>query len=256
MKMNQTEVHMQALVTLGVPAVAPQPNDIFARQRNIPLDLPELPIAVIGCGGVGSWIALFLALAGVPELHLYDSDVVSDHNLNRLPYGSEFLGKPKTESLASVITHLRPHAKMKCYPNFTKDLVDILRYDYSWLVVSTDSWASRRDIYDWRSAKHHLDRPSYIEAAAEGEFGSIAGSPADWVTPEEEHPGYQSVPVWVGPCVAAATMACAHILHRVIARDQSARFGYDHAHGGIAFSYRHDLSPVIAGEGEEVAGGR
>ena len=66
---------------------------------------------------------------------------------------------------------------------------------------------------------------NYIEAAAEGETGSVTGAPAEWATPDEESPGYASVPVWVGPCITAAAMAVAHVLHQTTLGDRTIRQG-------------------------------
>jgi ThiF family len=238
-------------------------SDVFARQRSIPLELPNL-VAVVGCGGVGSWIAYFLALAGCPHLALFDDDTVSEHNLNRMPYGPGSVGKLKTESLKLLILAHRPRCKVECYPNFDVKFAETIGFgqngdtDIDWIVASTDSWASRQEAY-----RYHCDHcTNYVEAAAEGEFGSIAGCPAEWATDEETQPGYASVPVWIGPAVSAAVMACTHILHGCISSEVNARFGWDRRR--IRFHYRDESqneSPrpsyagVVVTDGMAYAGG-
>jgi hypothetical protein len=224
-----------------IPAVEePTEPDIFARQRSIPLEIPG-HVMLVGCGGVGAWIGYFLALAGVPKLTIFDSDVVSESNLNRLPYGPAFLKKPKTEALAALIASLRPKCKVECCPNFSAKFANSLFVDEEarpeWVVASTDTWASRREAYKWTDL-----RCRYVEAAAEGEFGSMAAAPAEWATIEEDNPGYASVPVWIGPSVSAAVMVCSHILHGELRRDASARFGWlsNEDDARIAFSYRNE----------------
>ncbi len=215
---------------------------IFERQRSIRLVIPERA-ALVGCGGVGAWLGFFLALAGVPNIDLFDSDEVSESNLNRMPYGPSELRKPKTEALKSAILGCRPQCKVECYPNFSPKFADAIYTNPenvpNWIVATTDTWQSRKDVYGW--VLRGLTR--YIEVAAEGEFGSIAAAPAEWATIDEEQPGYASVPVWVGPAVMAATMACAHILHDTLNPDQSARLGWyetEEQGGRIAFSYRKE----------------
>jgi hypothetical protein len=214
-------------------------SDVFARQRSIPLELPNL-VAVVGCGGVGSWIAYFLALAGCPQLALFDDDTVSEHNLNRMPYGPGSVGKLKTESLKLLILAHRPRCKVECYPNFDVKFAETIGFNQrngtiiDWIVASTDSWASRQEAY--RYCNIYVIK--YVEAAAEGEFGSIASCPAEWATDEETQPGYASVPVWIGPAVSAAVMACTHILHGRIGHETNARFGWDR--NRIRFHYRDE----------------
>ena len=55
-------------------------------------------VLVIGCGGLGSPILLYLAAAGVGTIGVVDGDRVDDSNLQRqIMYGSESVGKPKVE---------------------------------------------------------------------------------------------------------------------------------------------------------------
>lgn len=64
-------------------------------------------IAVVGVGGVGSWVAYLLSIsAKVKMLYLIDPDIVEDHNLTRTPYRMSDVGKPKVLALAEIITEL------------------------------------------------------------------------------------------------------------------------------------------------------
>jgi hypothetical protein len=208
-----------ALVGLGgIPT-----DPTLVRQQAIALALPD-SVALVGVGGVGSWVGYFLALAGVPKLLLFDGDRVSESNLNRMPYGPESVNMLKTEALAALIKRVRPQCAVDCYPNFSQKFAESLGLECNWLVASTDTWASRKDIFAWALRNTCY----YVEAAAEGEIGSIAASPADWCTPEEDNPGYASVPVWVGPCVSAAMMAVGHVLHNQRpSHELSMRLGWD-----------------------------
>jgi sulfur carrier protein ThiS adenylyltransferase len=196
---------------------------MYARQRSIELDLPA-GVAVVGCGGVGSWVAWLLAMTGVPELWLYDHDVVDESNLNRVPYLPEDVGKPKTEALANLIKRYRPDCKVVACGMWIAEVVDMskLHNEVSWIVAATDTAASRRLIYDWAEAK----MVRYIEVGAEGEMGSVTGCPAEFTTPAETQVGYQSVPVWAGPSVQAALMAVAYVCHGFNPGDTALRAGW------------------------------
>jgi hypothetical protein len=89
-------------------------TDIYDRQKELNLNIPE-KVAVIGCGGVGSWTALSFALVGVKELHLYDFDTVEESNLNRTPFKVSQIGINKCEAIAKLIYERRPEAKVYCY---------------------------------------------------------------------------------------------------------------------------------------------
>lgn len=195
------------------------------RQEPLALELPKC-VAVVGCGGVGSWAALFLAMAGVEQLYLFDFDEVSGTNLNRLPVPvkAAFERMGKTEALRWSINFLRPSCRILAMAGFSAELADNLDLgeEVQWLVCTTDTLASRQMVYQWC----RRNGVNYVEAAAEGDVGSCTGAPAEWATPEEQAPGYAHVPVWVGPCVAAAQMAVAHIVHNTYPGDNSYRLGW------------------------------
>jgi hypothetical protein len=203
---------------------APSSNPILVRQEPLKLVIPK-GVAVIGCGGVGSWIAYFLALAGVDNLWLFDPDIVSESNLNRLPLPQSAIGKSKSQSLADFITSQRPSATITAMSAFSEQIADLchLSDEVSWLVCSTDTLATRQMSHNYAVTHGRC----YIEAAAEGEYGSIASAPAEWATADDAKPGYASVPVWVGPATFAASMAAAYILHdHYPERDLVTRLGW------------------------------
>ena len=64
-------------------------------------------VAIVGCGGLGSMIGLYLAGAGVGTINLIDDDVVEVSNLHRqLAFRETDLGKPKSEALAHELKAL------------------------------------------------------------------------------------------------------------------------------------------------------
>lgn len=214
---------MTDFVTQPTP---PTPEEVrLERQESLKLSLPH-GVGVVGCGGVGSWIAYFLALAGVPKLWLFDSDKVSENNLNRLMLPPSAVGKPKSEAIAEAIGLIRPSCSCIPVANFDKMLADIINLKREILAIacSTDTLASRKVVYDWAREWDRI----YVEASAEGDDGSIAFCPADFATEDETKPGYASVPVWVGPCVAAAQMACTFILRPSFNRDDVYRLSFVH----------------------------
>lgn len=206
-------------------------NNILARQEPLQLSVPE-SVAIVGCGGVGSWIAYFLALAGVKELWLFDGDKVEEHNLNRILLPISSIGKQKSTALKESLGQFRS-TTIHDFPHFSYKLAEGIRLNPRWIVAATDTLDSRRRAYQWSidgaaSSVYTL----YIEAAAEGEWGSATGSPAEWATEQEAQPGYQSVPVWVGPCVSGALIACNYILHgSLMGSDHVIRMGWDEEHG-------------------------
>ncbi|MDA8596635.1 HesA/MoeB/ThiF family protein [Flavobacteriaceae bacterium] len=81
--------------------------------------LAERKVAVIGAGGLGSFVAMGLAASGVGHLSIVDFDQVSTSNLHRqFLYTQEDIGRNKAEVLAEKIQSLNPETHCQCIPEF------------------------------------------------------------------------------------------------------------------------------------------
>lgn len=75
--------------------------------------LKQARILVVGAGGLGSPLLLYLAAAGIGTIGVVDDDTVSLSNLQRqVAHSSERLGQKKTESAAVAIAALNPHIRV------------------------------------------------------------------------------------------------------------------------------------------------
>lgn len=73
-------------------------------------------VLVIGSGGLGSPMLLYLAAAGVGTIGIVDFDVVDDSNLQRqVLFGVESVGKPKVEAAKERLKALNPHIDLHIY---------------------------------------------------------------------------------------------------------------------------------------------
>ena len=82
--------------------------------------LQKAKVLVIGCGGLGSPIAIYLATSGIGELHLVDFDTVSVSNLHRQVFFKvEDIKQSKVEVLANEIKKRAPFTKV----TFTNDAI-------------------------------------------------------------------------------------------------------------------------------------
>src|SRR5262245_37998253 len=73
-------------------------------------------VLVIGAGGLGAPVLLYLAAAGVGTLGVIDDDVVALSNLQRqVIHGTPDIGAPKTASAAAAIGKLNPHVKVETH---------------------------------------------------------------------------------------------------------------------------------------------
>lgn len=185
---------------------------LYDRQESLSI-IQDQTVLVVGCGGVGAWCGYFLGLAGVKRLHLFDSDTISEHNLNRLPFTPADIGTGKSVALAGLIREARPDIEVvRAYGNFDPERHGELAYSADAVVTSTDSLKSRRMVYDAVKGRRESRFMRYYELGADGHGASISGAPAEWSNSLEEEAGYQSVPVFVGPCTLAASIASYYVL--------------------------------------------
>jgi molybdopterin-synthase adenylyltransferase len=71
-------------------------------------------ILVVGAGGLGTPLILYLAAAGVGTLGIVDDDVVSLSNLQRqVIHATPDIGRPKVDSAAAIIRRLNPHVTVE-----------------------------------------------------------------------------------------------------------------------------------------------
>lgn len=125
-----------------------RPSELFKRQTTLPeigeagqQKLQEAKVLVVGCGGLGSPIAVYLAASGIGQLHLIDFDKVDVTNLHRQVYFSlEDVGKYKSEVLTKFISQRAPYTKLSfSKAALTKENVFDQLSEYDIIVDGTDS---------------------------------------------------------------------------------------------------------------------
>ncbi len=100
---------------------------------------------VIGTGGLGSPVALYLAAAGVGRIGLVDYDVVDTSNLQRqVIHGTSTVGKLKVESAKEKLLDLNPDIQIDVYNEpFTSENAIRIAKDYDVLIDGTDNFPTR-----------------------------------------------------------------------------------------------------------------
>jgi molybdopterin/thiamine biosynthesis adenylyltransferase len=92
-------------------------KEYFDRQiklwgEDIQNSLGSKKIAIVGCGGLGSSIAIALGASGIGYIHLIDFDEISLHNIHRqIAFKSADEGKPKAKVLSKLLELRCPYVK-------------------------------------------------------------------------------------------------------------------------------------------------
>jgi len=100
---------------------------------------------IIGTGGLGSPVALYLAAAGVGRIGLVDFDVVDSSNLQRqVIHGTSTVGELKVESARARLRDLNPEIQVEVYNEpFTSDNALRIAKEYDILIDGTDNFPTR-----------------------------------------------------------------------------------------------------------------
>lgn len=102
-------------------------------------------ILLIGAGGLGSPLGLYLAAAGIGRLGLVDFDVVDFSNLQRqVLHGTKDVGRPKLESARDRLNDINPHVQLETYETALRadNALEIIR-DYDIVIDGTDNFQTR-----------------------------------------------------------------------------------------------------------------
>jgi adenylyltransferase/sulfurtransferase len=107
-------------------------------------------VLVIGAGGLGSPVLLYLAAAGVGTLGVIDDDVVTLSNLQRqVIHATPDLGQPKVDSAAALIHRLNPHVAVETHrTRLTTHNALPLIGSYDLIADGSDNFATRYLVSD------------------------------------------------------------------------------------------------------------
>ena len=122
------------------------------------LKLRSAKVLVVGAGGLGCPVLLYLAAAGIGTLGVIDSDNLEVSNLQRqILYSMSDLGKNKALAAADRLKGLNPVIKIQAIPErlTSKNAIDLLR-SFDVIVDGTDNFPTRYLIND---ACVLLDKP-------------------------------------------------------------------------------------------------
>lgn len=112
--------------------------------------LKSASILVIGTGGLGSPVGLYLAAAGIGRIGLVDYDVVDFSNLQRqVIHGTSGLGSLKVESARKRMLDINPDIQVDVYNEpFTSENAMRIAQDYDILIDGTDNFPTRYLVND------------------------------------------------------------------------------------------------------------
>ena len=107
-------------------------------------------VMIIGAGGLGAPVAMYLAAAGIGTIGIADADVVDLSNLQRqIIHATKDLGRPKVESAKETMEAMNPDVKVNTYHEFitSENILGIIK-DYDFVIDATDNFPAKFLIND------------------------------------------------------------------------------------------------------------
>ena len=103
-------------------------------------------IAVIGVGGVGSWVVEALARSGIGAITLFDLDHIAESNVNRQLHAIEgAFGKAKVSAMAQRVLAINPNCRVTPVEAFVdeENLETVVQGRYDYVVDCIDSYRTK-----------------------------------------------------------------------------------------------------------------
>jgi len=151
------EAEVAAAAAQNLPTLS---NDEIARYSRH-LIMPEVgmegqrrlkaaSVLMIGTGGLGAPLGMYLAAAGVGRLGIVDFDVVDESNLQRqIIHGTSDVGRPKVASARDRLSNINPHVHIETHETrLSSDNALALFRDYDIVVDGTDNFPTRYLVND------------------------------------------------------------------------------------------------------------
>jgi len=145
-------------------------------------------VLVIGAGGLGSPLLLYLAAAGIGKLGVVDDDVVDLSNLHRqIAHGSGDIGLAKTVSATRSAARLNPEIELVTHETrLSHDNASSLIGEYDLVADGSDNFATRDLVHQ---TCYNLEK-TLVSAAVQGVEGQLSTYKAHLGPP---HPCYRCI---------------------------------------------------------------
>ena len=161
-----SDVRIIPSIAGGSAKLSPEEFIRYSRHLSLPevgiegqIKIKSAKVLVVGAGGLGSPVSLYLAAAGVGTIGMVDFDVVDESNLQRqVLFDMGQIGKSKLKSAQERLKNLNPYTKFNLHEVAlsSENALDIIK-DYDIVVDGTDNFPTRYLVND---ACVILDKPN------------------------------------------------------------------------------------------------
>ena len=155
-------------------------------------DTPE--VVIVGCGGLGIWVALYCAIPLLSYSYiLIDGDTVDITNLGRLPLPWSTIGKNKAEALRDFLKQLRPFLRVIAIPfHYEPGMLRAVITNTAAIVFDCTDDLETQKFISMETRTLHI---RYIKVGAEQDYISLHPETLT-ETWDSGRQGYQRITVW------------------------------------------------------------
>ena len=121
----------------------------------------EAQVHLIGCGAIGSHLAEQMARLGISNVHLWDFDTVSAHNIANQNFRDKDIGVLKAHALEEIMKEINPEIEITIHDDGWKEGARLS----GWVFLAVDNIDIRREII-----QNNLDNP-YIKGYCDIRMG-------------------------------------------------------------------------------------
>lgn len=121
----------------------------------------EAQVHLIGCGAIGSHLAEQMARLGISNVHLWDFDTVSAHNIANQNFRDKDIGILKAHALEEIMKEINPEIEITIHDNGWKEGARLS----GWIFLAVDNIDTRREII-----QDNIDNP-YIKGYCDIRMG-------------------------------------------------------------------------------------
>lgn len=132
--------------------ISPEEIQRYSRHLVVPeiglqgqMKLKKSSVLIVGCGGLGSPIALYLAALGIGRIGIVDCDTIELSNLQRqVIHSTDLVGTSKVQSARSRLLAINPDIRVDAYEElFTSQNAERIAQPYEILIDGTDNIPTR-----------------------------------------------------------------------------------------------------------------
>lgn len=177
-------------------------SELYERQSKLPIIVPK-EVAIIGCGGSGSWAAQQIIMVGTPVVHLFDPDSFELSNFGRVPLPpGKYTGVNKAEAIKDYFGQLRPDCTIFTYGGANSLTLALINPDIIFDCTDSAEFQEFLESYCQSRGVHYI-RSGYNG----GDHVTATPKSSTFKTSIKPTSRYEYTPSYVCPAALAGTLA-------------------------------------------------